>query len=107
MPAVVPGTGFWTPATGDPQTVQKAAPSDKSDPHFAQVAIFPPVERGKPEPDSSIVQQVAEHITKEDSRFEIRDSGLGSESMSESVFAGSTITTGLLSTKGSLSAGNP
>jgi hypothetical protein len=55
------GTGgvAWAPVAeaGDPQTLQKEAPSDTADPHFEQNAIIPPIGLGLSKNDPSIAQK--------------------------------------------------
>jgi len=64
MPAVVgPAAGMGgvggTPAdeAGDPQTLQKAVPSETTDPHLEQNAIIPPVGLGMHKTTQSIAQK--------------------------------------------------
>jgi hypothetical protein len=61
VPATPAGTGgvAWTPVaeTGDPQTLQKEAPSETADPHFEQNAIIPPMGLDLSKTNESITQK--------------------------------------------------
>jgi hypothetical protein len=49
--------GALADEAGDPQTLQKEEPSDTTDPHFEQNAIFPPVRLGMHKTTQSIAQK--------------------------------------------------